>query len=291
MADAGTEFLDFLKANHPEDYSKLSTDSASERLINTVLIKHSGQFNVWRSVPEWIRAKYNNRVPIEILERAKIDNNITATELAIIENKASQSYSSESNPDYKISFNHTDIAEIGAMAAAISKLKGYNAENAQKLAAHHQVRYKLLKNLKAKQQQNPMAKLSPQEKELYTQSRLDDYKTIKKEWIENHPERYAMHLLKKLNSGKIAPEQALPQLDNLLKSVNQKKRSENLQKLLQSPQSRYQRFSKENKELLTRMMHAHNLLPNYESNQSEKKQTPVKNTILQKALSKQRIYR
>ena len=51
MADTGTEFLSFLKANYPEDYSKLSSDAVSDALVNAVFTKHQEQFDIWKRFP------------------------------------------------------------------------------------------------------------------------------------------------------------------------------------------------------------------------------------------------
>ena len=86
MADIGTDFLVFLKANYPEDYGKLAANDVADSLVTAIATKHQAKFDIWKKVPERIRDEYFGRVPDDILERAKTDNNLTIDECRDIEN-------------------------------------------------------------------------------------------------------------------------------------------------------------------------------------------------------------
>ncbi len=251
MADSGEEFLDFLKANCPEDYAKLSAENVSDKLVTAVLFKHSAKFNLWRKVPEYIRTKYVGRIPDDIMEKLKTDPHLTDDEIKKIEKGRTDGNAVESYNGV-IEFNASDAMVIGAVSAAIVKY-GYSTKAAQQLAVTQQARKKLMYD-----QSLP---LSPEEKKsLWTQSREADHKTIKKDWIENQPERYAVHMLKKLNAGKISHDQAALQLDSLLRRVVEQGRIDNFRQALAAPSARYQHYSSETKELLGTLMVEHGLI-------------------------------
>jgi len=54
MADTGTDFLTFLRANYPEDYIRLSSDDVSDKLVKAILHKHKAKFDIWKKVTERI---------------------------------------------------------------------------------------------------------------------------------------------------------------------------------------------------------------------------------------------
>ena len=85
MTDIGNDFITFLKAYYPEDVAKLSADKVDDALINAIITKHKTKFDTWKKVPERIRDEYLGRVPNDILDAAKVDNNLTLDECREIE--------------------------------------------------------------------------------------------------------------------------------------------------------------------------------------------------------------
>lgn len=249
MADTGTDFLYFLKANYPEDYGKLASDSVSDSLVNTVFSKHREHFETWMKVPQWIRDKYNGKVPENILEVARTDPNLTDHEIKNIErNRPNENYSV--NLD-NLAFNISDYASIAAIAQQISQ-KGYSEQSARNLAYARQIRRKLL--------EDSSIKLTPkQKKQLWLETRQNDQKNIKKDWCENQPERMAIHLLKQLNCGKIDKNQALPQLDILFKKIAEQDHGEALAEQLKQPQSRFKHYKSDTRELLSELVKSHRI--------------------------------
>ena len=249
MADTGTEFLSFLKANYPEDYSKLSSDAVSDALVNAVFTKHQEQFDIWKKIPEYIRDKYNGRIPSEIMELARTDPNLTSLEIQNIEkNRPDASYSVNLAV---LNFAKEDYMAVGVATTAIL-LKGYSQKAAQRLAYAKQIRHKLAND--------ESLGISPeQKKQLWQETRINDRKTIKKDWCENQPEKMAVHVLKQLDRGKIDKDAALPKLDTLFKKVKEQKREKALAEYLISPQGRYQHYKAETKNILTGLAENHGI--------------------------------
>lgn len=248
MTDTGTEFLNFLKANHPEDYSKLSSDSVSDSLVNAVFSKHRERFETWMKVPEWIRNKYNGRVPEDILAAARTDPNLTEAEVKNIENNRPEEKLADMMQN--VGFTAADYTAAAIIAKAITD-KGYSTKAAQNLAYTRQIRHKLAAD-------NP-SKLTPEQKKMWCETREYDHKTIKKDWCENQPERMAVHLLKQLNRGKFDKEAALPQLDSLLNKIIQQKREKEFVECLRSPQGQLKHYTPETKEFLGELIKSHQI--------------------------------
>lgn len=152
MADAGTEFLVFLKANYPEDFAKVSRNSVSDATVNTIFAKHHQKFDAWRKVPEWLRNQYNNRVPDNILKVAQENKILTPEMVNQIEKISADlpqpaSYGIQGADVADVKFTAGDIMAIATTAKIIAG-KGYATKTAQCLAADAQVRQNLLKNVR-----------------------------------------------------------------------------------------------------------------------------------------------
>ena len=258
MADTGNEFLRFLKANHPDDYSKLSSDSVSDSLVNAVFTKHQSHFENWQKVPEWIRNKYADRVPSDILQAASTDPNLTDAEIRNLEaGRYGGSYSVK--PD-DLNFKPEDFGAIMANAHIIAD-KGYSAEAASSLAYAKQIRQKL--------KTDPSLKLpQDQRKQLWRETRENDRKTIKKDWCENQSEKMAVHILKQLNRGHMDMETALPQLDMMIKNIKEKNLEDSFKAYIQTPQSGFQRLKPEVKSLLADLAENNNVALTQDNAQS-----------------------
>lgn len=286
MADAGTEFLVFLKANYPEDFAKVSRNSVSDATVNTIFAKHHQKFDAWRKVPEWLRSQYNNRVPDNILKVAQENKILTPEMVNQIEKISADlpqpaSYGIQGADVADVKFTAGDIMAIATTAKMIAA-KGYAAKTAQSLAADAQVRQNLLKKCQeraAKLQQivptNAKAiRLTPAEQKLWQQTRRNDLKSIKKDWIENQPERYAVHLIKQFNAGKIDKDKALPELDILFKKVKEQNRVAEFHDLMQTPQAGTKRYTPATKELVGALL-VHNELISKNKEPLDKVQSKV----------------
>lgn len=288
MADTGSEFIEYLKAYDPEAFSKVSADSATDALINSVIAKHKNKFEVWKKVPEWLRDKYNNRVPENILDMAKSGVPLTQENINTATGNSDSAKSAlqpaDFNPSLELAtavvFTAADIAAIKYMSEQIA-LKGYGPEASDKLAASKQIRHKL-----AEQLQDTSVKAKEQISADWRKTRESDFKTIKQDWIRNQPEKMFVHLVKELHRGKIDAQTAIPQLDVLLNKVNEQGRQQQLVTALQEPQSMAKHYSESTKSMLAEMLQSHNIGGQRANTSANKTQTPQINTNPQNNQSK-----
>ena len=261
MADTGSEFIEYLKAYDVEAFNKVSADSATDALINSVIAKHKDKFEVWQKVPEWLRDKYNNRVPENILDMAKSGVPLTQENINTATGNSDSAKSAlqpaDFNPSLELAtavvFTAADIAAIKYMSEQIA-LKGYGPEASDKLAASKQIRHKL-----AEQLQDTSVKAKGQISADWRKTRESDFKTIKQDWIRNQPEKMFVHLVKEMHRGKIDAQTAIPQLDVLLNKVNEQGRQQQLVTALQEPQSMAKHYSESTKSMLAEMLQSHNI--------------------------------
>lgn len=261
MADTGSEFIEYLKAYDVEAFNKVSADSATDALINSVIAKHKDKFEVWQKVPEWLRDKYNNRVPENILDMAKNGVPLTQENINTATGNSDSAKSAlqpaDFNPSLELAtavvFTAADIAAIKYMSEQIA-LKGYGPEASDKLAASKQIRHKLAEQLK-----DTSGKAKEQLSADWRKTRESDFKTIKQDWIRNQPEKMFVHLVKELHRGKIDAQTAIPQLDVLLNKVNEQGRQQQLVTALQEPQSMAKHYSESTKSMLAEMLQSHNI--------------------------------
>lgn len=213
MADLGTDFLTFLKAYHQEDYDKLTVENVPDAVINTLRTKHNSDFEVWRRVPEEIRNNYpNQRVPDEILKMAREGKTITNENTTPDKLATLTAYGFAGVAAASIIFNEKDFADIAASRAQIAE-KGYHDEYANAMAINRQVRSKLAEKIKAG------TPLTDEEKALWRESREKDRNNIIEDWRNYRPDFFAAHLIVKMNVGRISPEEALPQIEELMAKV------------------------------------------------------------------------
>ncbi len=255
MANIGNDFLLFLKAYYPDDVAKLSDDKVDDSVLNAILNKHKSNFEIWLQVPESIRNEYFGRVPEDILDRAKYDNNLTLDECRNIEaNRYIPSPYTYLPNDVaaKICFNNEDMAHINNMSDNIIS-KGYTYKTAMALSALSTTRDKL-------RELHNNGEISYQEyKDAHRKTREQQNKKIKNEWIENQPEKMLLNIAKRLERGQIDKDTALPQMFEMMSKVKEQGRDQELKNLIESPNSRYDKWSDENKALFSEIMQAHNV--------------------------------
>lgn len=254
MTDTGTDFLTFLKANYPEDYGKMSKDNVDDALVNAVIAKHQAQFDVWKKVPERIRDKYQGRVPDDILEAARTDNNLTINEVHKIEEERNDALSI---PSLASIYDNPIITGIVLSEVAKHRIaektqhmcnNGCSHKNAMVLAISNETQ-------KALREESNSGKITKKDiKQAWKQIREKQLESLKDEYYNENPVKGLVHIAKKLNRGKIDKETALPQMDALMKKVKDMDRAQELEEFLKQPQSGYNRLNEDNKVLLNELM-------------------------------------
>lgn len=267
MVDVGTEFIEYLKANDPESFSKVSSDSVTDALVNSIVAKHKETFDIWKKTPEWLRDKYTNKIPGEVLNLVKQGVKLTPENITDLQTSYANNYVQPKPADFDVNvdldtdivFAAADIAAMKSIADAIGK-KGYSEKAASQLATLRQIRLHLHKQL-----QQASSEQRKKLREDWRKTRMHDIKTIKKDWAQQQPERLFVHILKDLDRGKENMDTALPKLDALMINITKQGREKALVDCLQSPQSRAKHYSPATKDVVEHMLSTY--LPNHSQQQ------------------------
>ena len=67
MADCSNDFKRFLYANYPDDYRRATAENAPDDVVTTILSRHENHYKIWRDIPEWIKSRYRDIIPTEVL--------------------------------------------------------------------------------------------------------------------------------------------------------------------------------------------------------------------------------
>jgi len=147
MAQIDDAFFDFLKAyGHTSALNALDTDAVSESRVNAIFSRHKDTFDAWLKCPGWLKDKYRNKIPYDILAKAAADPNFTEADALKADAEHNKSKSSlvpselEAHPMYKdmcsygVRFTVAQIAAMKLMAESY-KRNGYSHQGAEKIAA------------------------------------------------------------------------------------------------------------------------------------------------------------
>lgn len=67
MAIISEDFDRFLEANYPDDWMKASVPDVKQDVINYIYSKTNSKYEVWKKIPEWIKAMFSDKLPEEVL--------------------------------------------------------------------------------------------------------------------------------------------------------------------------------------------------------------------------------
>ena len=67
MGKIAEDFERLLYANYPDDYRRATAEDVSDDVITAILSRHEFHYEVWKRIPEWIRAEYRDDIPQEVL--------------------------------------------------------------------------------------------------------------------------------------------------------------------------------------------------------------------------------
>ena len=275
MSSIGEDLLIYLKAYNAEDHAKLTqSDDVPESLIMAIYNKHKTYFEAWRKVPAEFRDA-SGRVPEELMKKAL--NGETINENTVSKNNQIPTKLAADMVAAGIMFSDADIMFITKNATQIAML-GYGLDAAKTLATDKVVRQKISEKIKTG------APLSETEKKLWRKTRENDAQTIEEDWKIHQPERYAIHIMKKLDSGKIPLEQALPEIEKYLGKTANLNRADNLYAELQRQQTRLVKMSDETKSAISALLKKNGLEHVLSTNMTERdKMGALRGTINQKA--------
>lgn len=182
MAGVSSDFERFLYANYPDDYRRATAKDVPEDVLTAILSRHKGHYDVWKHVPEWIKNKYHDILPREVLNGNETVKHFVKEE----EHKKKQD---EKETSALIDYSVTLLA------------LGYAADTVKALTENRMQREALLMAANG-------GELTPEQKELWRATRERDKEAITRDWAENQPEKYLFHLFKEINRGKRRSERA-----------------------------------------------------------------------------------
>ncbi|MBR2136591.1 MAG: hypothetical protein IJ852_01350 [Alphaproteobacteria bacterium] len=227
MAELDEKFKEFLKANSSK---QVEGDLSSEQ-ITSLYAEYGDKFSRWLKVPETVRNYYGGRVPDYIMEA--IEEGDERTKMAIASHpEMTQEQVKDLREEQEKRENDALTKVLTAAVAA-----GYTAEAADALAQEASFRASL-----AEKALN--GTMTEEEKKLWAESRRHTRDIIKRDWAENQPEKYLIHVLAKLNAGKLSEEEAMPQLADLMMRIQNGGRADMLDEYLSRPniQAKVKRF-------------------------------------------------
>ena len=179
MAGFSEDFLRFLQANFPDVYRRASVADVKEDVVAAITSRYAYRYSLWQQVPEWVRNRYNDRIPTEVLNGNETPQELVQKELE----------------RYKVEAKKVD----DSVDVAVSFLAvGYSAEMAAKIAEQRALRAKLLA-------ENGEI-LPPELFSLWLESRQNDIQAIAGDWKDYQQEKYLVHLAKSLNREKMRAE-------------------------------------------------------------------------------------
>lgn len=232
---SGHKLLADLNDPNISDEEKNAKIAANSQLVR--------KYEYWSSLPQSIIDAYQGHVPDYILEVAA---NHDETELRLLkenprmkqeelEEKARLEYAKDRDA-WMAASGAVITASMLASASQPIMDAGYNEKTANALGFERAFRDSLAETLKNR----PFTK---EERRLWLESRRETFRIIREDWIEHHPERYLIHLLKKhdrdLRRGKEISEEDLrmrvQEIANTITRIQSKGRLEHFEEYMNRP--------------------------------------------------------
>ena len=176
MANSMSDFERFLYANYPDDYRRATADDVPDDVINAILSKHEKHYQIWRRIPEWIKDEYRDIIPTEVL-----NGNETVRDFVEEEH---QKLANEEKETQQLLNYSVSLLALGYAAETVAVMVENRRQREALLAAAHG------------------GPLSDEQMKLWLQTRECDQKAIRKDWQENHTEKFIVHLFKEIDREK-----------------------------------------------------------------------------------------
>lgn len=288
------EFLVFLQIYAPTDYAKLNRENISDAEIIAIMNRHKNKFSAWSKIPESIRRYYpNQKVPEKVLVAASRDPNFTIEDLKKVEKGRFDNVedSSDSQMILKTLRPKSDIKLFDGKKIRMTfhqlALAGVIAHRLKRQTEYSQSALKTIAKVNALLRTDYIESLvqkgySPEEISKISQGLHGlKLKTMQEDLVKTQPERAAVRLLNRYDAHKIDKETFLPQLDVLLKRVQQQGREKELAKLMKG--GKYIACSEDAKQLFTEIMKSQNMISDYENQNNGRDLAALRGTSQNKA--------
>lgn len=176
MAGFSDDFLEFLKKNYPDVFLRATASNVSDATVTSIMSRYAGRYEIWKEIPEWIKSQNNGRIPSEVL-----NGNITVKDYIEKESHKNEETVKQTN----------EALSFGVSLLAL----GYAAETVATLTENHTQREQLLAEAGG-------GRLSKEQFASWLESRRSDVEAIRNDYKTYQPEKYAMHLARKLSRAK-----------------------------------------------------------------------------------------
>ena len=186
MSVNSSDFERFLYANYPDDYRRATASNVPEDVLTAIVSRHSAHYAVWRDIPEWVKNRYQDRLPRDLLNGNEQPKDFI---------KKEEKLTAEEEKETR------ELLDFSVTMLAL----GYSAEVVKTMMENRGLREKLLAAAKD-------GKLSEEQRALWRQSRESDRDAITRDWQTNQPEKYMLHLIKQMNRSVKRNEKVNPQV-------------------------------------------------------------------------------
>ncbi|MCM1323617.1 MAG: hypothetical protein NC218_05605 [Acetobacter sp.] len=215
MSVNSSDFERFLYANYPDDYRRATASNVPEDVLTAIVSRHNSHYLVWKNIPEWVKNRYQDRLPKEVL-------NGNETVKDFVKKEELQVHKEEKETIELVDFSVSLLA------------MGYAAETVKTMAENRMKREQLLRAA-------PNGELTEEQKSLWQALRQSDCEVIARDWQQNQPEKYLFHLIKEMNRsqkrGEKVNTQTMNELENMLPLFTDKaNRKKMVEYLRQKPQ-------------------------------------------------------
>jgi uncharacterized protein YjgD (DUF1641 family) len=190
MGKIAEDFERFLYANYPDDYRRATADGVTDDVITAILSRQSARYDIWKRIPEWIRAEYRDDIPQEVL-----NGNVR------VETFVQDEYEKLSREDpldeKSVSARDAKDAEFVAKMSVAFLAAGYTAESVARMSENHSTRRDLLKQM-------AIMGRTPELVAAYRATRESDRNTIASEYDNNEKlvHKKVMRVIKEMSRMK-----------------------------------------------------------------------------------------
>ena len=140
MGKITSDFERFLYANYPDDYRRATVDDVADDVITAILSKHHFHYDVWKSIPEWIRAEYRDDIPQEVLNGNK------RVDTFIYEEYDKLTYDEKDKAKEEEEREAREIAFVANLTVSLLAA-GYSIEAVKGLSDNYKERKEILKQM------------------------------------------------------------------------------------------------------------------------------------------------
>ncbi len=190
MGKITSDFERFLYANYPDDYRRATAEDVADDVITAILSKHHFHYDVWKDIPEWIRAEYRDNIPDEVL------NGNVRVETFVYEEYDKLTYDERDKAKEEKEKEARDVEFVANLTVAFL-VAGYSVGAVNRLAENHKERNEILKQM-------DIHGRTPELVAAYRATRESDIRTMEAEYDgnENLVHKKVLRNVKKLSRMK-----------------------------------------------------------------------------------------